>query len=126
MKILSYKLMKWVVSYEEEQNIYLIKKIKDDLICCCLLDGKMGIWDMKENKKIFILKGHKNFVTSIGYNNANNLLISCNMDSIIKVWDLNSRQCCTTIYMGLMCATLTILENENVIVGGYKGIKLLI
>ena len=55
MKVISYRKMKWLESYEVDDEIDLISKINDELICCLLLKGEIIIWDIKANCKKFSL-----------------------------------------------------------------------
>ena len=54
-------------------------------------DGKIGIWDPRENKKIGELDGHSGAVVSLKLT-PDNKLVSCSDVGIIKVWDLSENK----------------------------------
>ena len=43
------------------------------------------LWDMKNNSKIDIFKGHSEWVKSIEFNSSKKVLASCSTDGTIKI-----------------------------------------
>ena len=89
MKVISYRKMKWIESYEVDDEIDLIKKINDELICCLLLKGDIIIWDIKANCKKFILSNRDKIIS---IRNIANTLITLSLRGQIVFWDLSERQ----------------------------------
>ena len=49
-------------------------------------DGTVGVWDLKERKKIHSLVGHKGPVYSVQYSKDNKYIYSSGYDGEIKLW----------------------------------------
>ena len=62
-----------------ENSLIFFKKI-----VCCHKGSKIRIYDIKTGKRTFLLRGHKNLVHSILYDE--NLLISTSKDTQVLLW----------------------------------------
>ena len=64
-------------------------------------DTDIVLWDMRDERGLFRLRGHRNRVTCVRFTKLCGIehLISCSKDSLVKVWDLDA-QCCVDTIVG--------------------------
>ncbi|MDZ7935537.1 MAG: hypothetical protein U5M51_11400 [Emticicia sp.] len=55
-------------------------------------DNTISVWDLANEKKLFVLKNHQDKITQVVINKAGNQLISSSIDKTIRVWDLKNGQ----------------------------------
>ncbi|PLX11674.1 MAG: hypothetical protein C0594_03335 [Marinilabiliales bacterium] len=60
------------------------------------LDPNVIVWDVKTGKKLYDLKGHKEFVKGVCFSPGGKILASCSDDKTIKLWDLKKKGCLYT------------------------------
>ncbi len=58
-------------------------------------DTDIILWDVLEEVGLFRLRGHKNQITNLKFlsTNGSNHLVSSSADSLLKVWDLDTKYC---------------------------------
>ena len=87
-----------------------------------------ALWIKKENEfELYnhIKNAHKNYISKIIYSSNGNL-ISCSVDSTIKIWEKinNNYQLLTTLIQSNCIMTILLLEDKNILVSsGERGTK---
>lgn len=68
------------------------------MMCSAGQDTDLTVWDVATQEPSFRLKGHRGGVVSVYFvPTRNSTLISGSADGLIKVWDLDVRQCVQTV-----------------------------
>ena len=52
-------------------------------------DSTVRVWHSHSNNQCIVLRGHRDWITSLGM--ANRRIVTASMDSTVKVWDLEAR-----------------------------------
>jgi len=60
--------------------------------------GIIHILSTQDNKPLYQLSGHNDFIWDMDFNNTSDKIISSSEDNTIKVWDLRNKQCNKTLY----------------------------
>ena len=87
----SYELIKTLKSHTGTVNKVI--QLTYPQIASCSEDSTIMIWNAETYKKIATLEGHKGSVYAILYIDTNDTLISTGKDSILRLWNISSRQC---------------------------------
>lgn len=80
-------------------------------------DGSIKIRDIKQNKLLYTLNGHTNYISALQLT-ADNRLISGSGDTTIKIWDLNARVCTHTFHDHTAKISALKLINDHEFISG--------
>jgi len=50
------------------------------------------VWDASTGQEVLTLKGHKHWVTSVGFSSNGQRIVSGSYDETVKVWDASTGQ----------------------------------
>ena len=118
-----YKCIQAINAHEYEITC-LIYLTKTKEIASSSLDKLIKIWENKNNIRFqlsTILKGHTNSILSLREFSKLNLLCSCSVDQTLKLWDLNTLNCYSTLSShtkSVLCSTYIYNGNESYIFSG--------
>jgi len=60
-------------------------------------NGWVSVWDTESGKRLVVLEGHQNWVTSVAWHPAGRWLASGSSDYTVRVWDFEQRTCIATL-----------------------------
>ena len=118
-----YKCIQTINAHEYEITCLIYLKTTNE-IASSSLDKLIKIWENKHNIKFIIsaiLKGHKNSILSLREFSKLKLLCSCSVDQTLKLWDLNTLNCYSTLSShtkSVLCSTYLYNEYETYIFSG--------
>ena len=55
-----------------------------------ILDSTVKVWDTQTGKRVFILKGHGDFASSLAFSRDGKTLASASRDGTTRIWDMNA------------------------------------
>jgi cell cycle arrest protein BUB3 len=84
------------------------------------LDGQLKVLDILKNETS-IIGSHENAIRSIVYNSTQNTLYSGSWDSTVKVWDLKSQKCISTLGLPGKVYSMAMTPNDSTLVVGTSG-----
>ena len=89
------------------------------------MDKSIKTWIKKENEfELYnhIKNAHKNYISKIIYSSNGNL-ISCSVDSTIKIWEKinNNYQLLTTLIQSNYIIIILLLKDKNILVSSGEG-----
>lgn len=64
---------------------------------CNFQDTETILWDVVGQTSVCRFKGHKSPVTDCHFMQQHPYLVTCSKDSLVKVWDLQTLRCCSTL-----------------------------
>ena len=69
------------------------------LLCCASMDCTLSICQLTPSPAtiLYVLAGHKSGVVGFEWSLSNDLIVSCSLDSTVKLWDAASGCCLRTI-----------------------------
>ena len=115
----SYELLKTIKAHSGTVNKVI--QLRYPLIASCSEDALIHIWSAKTYKKISTLTGHKGSVYTILYIANKEMIISAGKDSILRLWNLSTKQCLKKrkgIYCFESSHSLCLLSTGNVALSG--------
>jgi WD40 repeat protein len=59
-------------------------------------DGKLELWDLSAEKKLWTIKGHSDRVRALAFRDGAGEVTSISDDATVKRWDLETRRCLST------------------------------
>lgn len=60
-------------------------------------NGEIHLWQLADNRKIFICKGHTNWTFSVAFSPDSQILASGSYDQTVKLWNVHTGQCLKTL-----------------------------
>jgi WD40 repeat protein len=66
-----------------------VEFLDDRLLLSTGSNGKIAVWDLKENIKILEWRAHRGWIRDLALNSNHQELASCGDDSRIKIWDIS-------------------------------------
>lgn len=64
----------------------------ETVLACGSMDHTIKVWDL-ENKQVFHLRGHMDWVNSVKIDMASRTLFSASDDCTVRLWDIDTREC---------------------------------
>ena len=106
--------------------IHKVITLPNNRISSCSYDKTIKIWKSNppySDTPIKVLKGHRNYVSSLLYMKERDILISGSWDVTLRLWNMSTYQCVTVI-KGVDCYftnSLYQIDKDRVIVGAYDS-----
>lgn len=66
-----------------------------------LLDPTVKVWDTQAGKRVFILRGHGDFVSSLAFSRDGKTLASASRDGTTRIWDMKAGENKRTLKSGI-------------------------
>ena len=106
-------------------SINCIEKISNYKIISGSSDSNIILWDINHKKNNKKLLGHKGPIIDLCYNDSQNILVSCSLDNIIKIWNMEELTCIGEIIKShdLMIYGVISFSNEIISVGNDRKIQ---
>jgi predicted NACHT family NTPase len=82
------------------QNSHLIRGVAfspDGRRLACISHQKIGLWNVSTGEGFKTLQGHTSQIYAIAFSSDGETLVSCSMDSTIKLWDVKTEECLKTL-----------------------------
>ena len=126
----------WDILTGELKNLFMghtnsincLEKISNNKIISGSSDSIIILWDLKNKKNNKKLLGHKGPIINFCYNDNQNILVSCSLDNIIKIWNMEELTCIGNITNAhnLMIYGVISFNNEIISVGNDRKIQFFI
>ncbi|CAG2108873.1 unnamed protein product [Medioppia subpectinata] len=114
---------------QHKEAVTSIRFANDDksLLCCSSMDSTLSICQLTPSPAtiLYVLRGHKAGVVDFEWSLSNDLIVSCSLDSTVKLWGAASGYCLRTIDDPYACPVMACVfhpyNNNMVVAANAKG-----
>jgi WD40 repeat protein len=96
--------------------------IKKAYILACEDQRYLSLWSLKERAQIFLIKAHKENITSIGINDAEEFIFSTGYDGYLRLWDIIDGKCLAQAPLSCPIKSATVYMQNHILYCGGRNI----